>query len=178
MQDTHPIHSAKAALGALAVAVAALSFVVSTASAGPAAPSPAAGTIHVYLVNTSLNPNAANQVLITGSFSDHGTGKKGTFHLAKGTITVNNSAIAAIIKSPTWGTSYPSSCSFDGVARGPVTIVSGTGAYLGITGSLSFTLTEAGQGPMLKNGKCNEANNAQAVAQDLIGVGSGNVSFK
>jgi hypothetical protein len=47
-----------------------------------------------------------------------------------------------------------------------------------ITGSLTFTLTEAGQGPLLNNGKCNEANNAQAVAQYLIGIGSGNVSFK
>jgi hypothetical protein len=162
----------------LAVAATALSFVVSTASAGPVGPSPAAGTIHVYLVNTSLNPNAANDILITGSFSDHGTGKKGTWDLAKGTVTVNNSAIAAIIKSPNWGTSYPSSCSFDGVAEGPVTIVSGTGAYVGITGKLSITLTEAAQGPLLKNGKCNDPNNAPAVAQDLIGVGSGYVSFK
>jgi hypothetical protein len=129
-------------------------------------------------VNTSLNPNARNDVLITGSFSDHGTGKKGTWDLAKGTIVVNNAAIGAIVKSPNWGTSYASSCSFDGVAKGLVTIVSGTGAYAGVKGSLSFTLTEAGQGPRLKNGECNEANNAPAVAQDLIGMGSGNVSFK
>lgn len=59
-----------------------------------------------------------------------------------------------------------------------MTIVSGTGAYMRITGSLTFTLTEAGQGPLLNNGKCNEASNAQAVAQYLIGIGSGNVSFK
>jgi hypothetical protein len=106
------------------------------------------------------------------------TGKKGIWDLAKGTVTVNNSAIVAIIKSPTWGTSHASSCSFDGVAKGLVTIVSGTGAYMRITGSLTFTLTEAGQGPLLNNGKCNEASNAQAVAQYLIGIGSGNVSFK
>ncbi len=178
MRHAYPTNRVKAALVGLTVTAAAVSFAVSTASAGSAAPNPAAGTINVYLVNTSLNPNASNEILITGSFSDHGTGKKGTWHLAKGTITVNNSAIAAIIKSPSWGTSYASSCSFDGVAKGPVTIVSGTGAYVGITGSLSFTLTEAGQGPRLKNGKCNEANNAQAVAQDLIGTGSGTVSFK
>jgi hypothetical protein len=48
MQDVYPIHRAKAALGGLVIAAAALSFVVSTASAGPAGPSPAAGTIHVY----------------------------------------------------------------------------------------------------------------------------------
>jgi len=129
-------------------------------------------------VNTSLNPNANNDILITGSFSDYGTGKKGTWHLAKGTITVDNSAIGAITKSPNWGTSYASSCSFDGVAKGLVTIVSGTGSYAGITGSLSFILTEAGQDPRLKNGKCNEANNAQAVAHDVIGTASGTVSFK
>jgi len=178
MQHADSVHRVKAALVGIAVTAAAASLAVSTASAGSAAPKPGAGTIHVYLVNTSLNPNAANDILITGSFSDHGTGKKGTWSLAKGTITVNNAAVGAIVNSPTWGTSYTSSCSFDGVAKGPVTIVSGTGAYVGITGSLSFTLTEAGQGPLLKNGKCNDANNAQAVAQDLIGVGSGNVSFK
>ena len=50
------------------------------------------------------------------------------------------------------GTSYVSSCSFDGVARGPVTIVSGTGSNVGITGRLTFTLTEAGQGTRLKTG--------------------------
>jgi len=111
---------------------------------------PAAGTINVYLVNTSLNPKASNDILITGSFSDHGMAKKGTWHLANGTITVNNSAIATITKSPNWGTSHASSCSFDGVAKGPVTIVSGTGSYVGITGSLTLTLTEAGQGLLLK----------------------------
>src|SRR5579863_5407681 len=162
MQDAYPIHRVKAALVGFAVTAAAFSCAVSTASAGSAASKPAAGTIHVYLVNTSLNPNARNDILITGSFSDQGAGKKGTWDLAKGTITVNNAAVGVITKSPNWGTSYASSCSFDGVAKGPVTIVSGTGAYAGITGSLTFTLTEAGQGPRLKNGNCNEANNAPA----------------
>ena len=98
MQDAYPIHRVKAALVGFAVTAAAFSFAVPATSAGAAAPKPAAGTIHVYLVNISLNPNARNDVLITGSFSDHGTGKKGTWELAKGTIIVNNAAVGAIIK--------------------------------------------------------------------------------
>jgi len=39
-------------------------------------------------------------------------------------------------------------------------------------------LTEAGEGSLLKNGECNQSNNAPAVAEDLIGTGSGKVSFK
>jgi hypothetical protein len=35
-----------------------------------------------------------------------------------------------------------------------------------------------GQGSLLKDGKCNEANNAPALAEYLIGIGSGNVSFR
>ena len=98
MQDVNPIHRAKAALGGLVIAAAALSFVVSTASAGPAGPSPAAGTIHVYLVNTSLNPNAANDILITGSFSDHAPARRafGTLPRALSpSITVRSSPLSS-----------------------------------------------------------------------------------
>jgi hypothetical protein len=178
MRVANPVRRVKAVLVGFAFTAVAISFAVSTASAGSMTPKPVAGTIHVYLVNTSLNPSARNTILITGAFSDHGTGKKGTWDLAKGTIVVDNSAVGAIVNSPKWGTSYAASCSFDGVAKGPVTIISGTGAYAGITGRLAFTLTEAGQGSLLKDGKCNEANNAPALAEYLIGIGSGNVSFR
>ncbi|MGA3218355.1 MAG: hypothetical protein ABSE77_04625 [Acidimicrobiales bacterium] len=177
MRGRKPIHGIKAFVW-LGVSATSVALVISAASAAAPAMKPAAGTIHVYLVDTSLNPNARNNILITGAFSDHGTGKNGIWVLTEGIIKVNNSAVAAIAKSPNWGTSYAASCSFDGVARGPVIIVSGTGAYAGITGSLAFTLTEAGEGSLLKNGECNQSNNAPAVAEDLIGTGSGKVSFK
>ncbi len=177
MRVGNPIRGIKALVW-LGVTATSVALVISAASAAAPAMKPEAGTIHVYLVNTSLNPNARNNVLITGAFSDHGTGKNGIWALTEGTIKVNNAAVAAIAKSPNFGTSYAASCSFDGVARGPVIIVSGTGAYVGITGTLAFTLTEAGEGSLLKNGNCNPSSNAPAVAEDLIGTGSGKVSFK
>jgi hypothetical protein len=168
-----PVHRVRAAVVG---AVAATVVVASGVSAASTASRPAAGTIHVYIVNTSSS-TAPNNVLITGAFSDHGTGKHGTFRLTRGTITANNSKLGAILTSPSFGTFYRASCSFSGVAKGTVPIVSGTGAYAGIKGSITATATEAEQGSLLKNGKCNESNNAPAVAQDIIITGSGKVSF-
>jgi hypothetical protein len=178
MRARSPIGRVNAVLVGFAVAAGTGGFVVSAASAGPTAPLPASGTIQVYLVNTALNPATPNTVIITGAFSDHGSGKGGTWHLSKGTISLDASKLKAITSSPNFGTFYAASCSFRGVAKGPVTIVSGTGAYAGITGSLVATETVAEQGSLLTNGKCNEANNAPAVAQALIVTGSGTVAFK
>jgi len=162
---------------AVAVAVATpVPFIVSDTSAASTAAGPAAGTVHVYIVNTSLSPTAPNSILITGAFSDHGHAKHGVWHLTKGTITVNNSAFGAV-NSPSFGTSYPASCSSTGVATGTEPIVSGTGAYAAIKGSLTATVTEADQGSLLKSGKCDESKTAPEVAHDLIVIGSGKVSF-
>jgi hypothetical protein len=174
-----PIHRVRVVVG-VAVAVAATVVPVvapGVSAASTTASKPKAGTIHVYIVNTSISSTAPNNVLITGAFSDHGTGKHGTFHLTKGTITFNNSKLGAILNSPSFGTFYAASCSFSGVAKGAVPIVSGTGAYAGIKGSIAATVTSAEQGSLLKNGKCNQSSNAPAVAQDLIVTGSGKVSF-
>jgi hypothetical protein len=178
MRIAKPVRRAKAVLIGFVVTATAVPLAVSAASGVGAAARPAAGTIHIYLLNSSTNPSTPNSVLIAGAFSDHGTGKKGTWHLSKGTITFNTSSINAVVSSSNFGTSNDASCSFYGVAKGEVPIVSGTGAYTGITGSLVATITEAGEGSLLKNGKCNEANNAPVVAQDLIITGVGNVSFK
>ena len=169
------VHRVRAVV--IAVAVGAAVVVASGVSAASTASKPAAGTIHVYIVNTSLSSTAPNNVLITGAFADHGTGKHGTFHLTRGTITANNSRLGAIVSSPSFGTFYRASCSFSGVAKGTVPIVSGTGAYARIKGSITATVYEAQQGSLLKNGKCNESNSAPAIAQDMIVTGSGKVSF-
>lgn len=178
MPVPRPIRRTSATLAALAVSGAASLLAISAASAGSTGTQPAGGTVHIYLVNTSLNPAARAQVLITGAFSDHGSGKGGTWTLTRGTITLDASKLKAIANSPTFGTSYPASCSFAGVAKGPITILGGTGAYKGISGSMVATETVAGEGSLLKNGQCNQANNAPAVAQFLMVTGSGTVSFK
>jgi hypothetical protein len=58
-----------------------------------------------------------------------------------------------------------------------VPIVKGTGAYMGIKGTFAGTLTIAGQGALLANGKCNTANNAPDVASVFQVSASANVSF-
>ena len=46
----------------------------------------------------------------------------------------------------------------------PVTVVKGTKAYAGITGTLTVTVSFAELGPKTKKGSCNQSNNAQPVA--------------
>jgi hypothetical protein len=173
-------HRLWAVFGGFVIAATAVTLTASGAfaSAASTASKPAGGTIHVYLVNTGLNPSVPANILITGAFSDHGTGKGATWHLARGTITLNPSKLKAILNSPSFGNFYAASCSFDGAAEAKVPVVSGTGAYKGITGSIGATAFEAEQGSLLKNGKCNTSNNAPALAGDAIIIGSGKVTFK
>ena len=65
--------------------------------------------------------------------------------MTKGSITFDASKLKAITNSSNFGTFYPASCSFQGVASGTVTVVGGTGAYAGITGSLTASETVAEQ---------------------------------
>lgn len=172
------IDRARAVVVGIAVVLTAtvVPFVVSGVSAASTASAPAAGTIHFSLVNTSVNSNAPGKVLITGAFSDHGTSHGPTLHLTKGTITGSISKLQALLSSRSFGTFYKASCSFSGVGKVAIPVVSGTGAYAGVKGNLNVTVTDAAQGSLLKSGKCNEANNAPEVASQLIITGSGKVS--
>ena len=163
--------------GVVVIGTTAVPFLASGASAASSASTPAAGTIHVYIVNTSLSSTAPSKILITGAFGDHGLGKHGVWHLTRGTITVNNAKLRAITSSPGFRTFYPASCSYSGAAKGKVPIVSGTGAYAGINGSLTATVIEAEQASLLRNGKCNASDSAPLVAADLIATAAGKVSF-
>jgi hypothetical protein len=192
MISVHSPRRARAAVVGVTVATAVAAVTVVSASASVAASTsvaaarsgaasasarPGAGVIHIVLVNTSLDTAAPTQVLITGAFSDHGTGKHGTWHLTRGTITVNASALKAVIASPSFGTFYTRSCSFSGSATGRTPIVGGTGAYAGIHGTLTVTETNAEEGSLRASGACNTSSSAPAVAEDLVVTGSGRVSF-
>jgi len=171
-----PVHRVAAVLVGVGLAAGAVVFAATGASAGSTASRPAAGTIHVFGVNTSLT-SSTTEVLITGAFSDHGAGKQSTWHLTKGAITFNTSKLNATLNSPSFGTFYPASCSFSGVAKVAVPIRSGTKAYAGIKGTITVTATVAEEGSLLKNGKCNEASNAPLVGVAAILTGFGKVSF-
>ena len=124
LRTIRPVHRVAAVLVGVGLAAGAVVFAATGASAGSTASRPAAGTIHVFGVNTSLT-SSTTEVLITGAFSDHGAGKQSTWHLTKGAITFNTSKLNATLNSPSFGTFYPASCSFSGVAKVAVPILCG-----------------------------------------------------
>jgi len=161
------------AAAALLGALTALSIPAAAFASTPATP---AGVIHVYVTDSSTQSND-HKILITGAFSDHGTGNQATFYLTKGWIYLNLAGVQKILHSSSFGSFNAASCSYWGSTPITVPIVKGTGAYTGIKGTFTGTLTLAGQGSLLANGKCNMANTAPNVASAFQVSASANVSF-
>lgn len=149
---------------------------VLAAVAGPASAAPS-GAIGVW-----VTPNAnggGGKVVLTGAIADYGTLKPATSSgatskntnsnykllvLSKGTILVNGSQLnqAANNVQPTVNTT---NCSLSASVSAPVQIVSGTGAYSGVTGTVNLTEVFAGIAPRKANGSCNENANPKPGAQ-------------
>jgi hypothetical protein len=98
------------------------------------------------------------------------------FILKKGTIFFNTQQVDAAQNNnntqPT--TENSTTCSFTFVTTEPATIISGTKAYVGITGSFTVTLSFAAVLPM-KNGKCNMNANPTATIGSV--TANGTVSY-
>jgi hypothetical protein len=139
---------------------------------------PAGGVVHVYEDDSSLTTNLGN-IILTGAINDHGKDRqgvagKGTINklvLTKGTFEVDTSKLT--LNPPL----DAKACTLAGSSTGPVSIVagSGTGAYRGVRGTVTTTVTIVGVLPK-KNGKCN--TNAAPVAGFSWVKGSGRVSFQ
>lgn len=118
---------------------------------GPAAAAvkPAGGVIHVYEVDSSL-----------------------TSTTGKGTFEVNTSKLHSDPRLD------PKTCTFAGSSTGPVSIVagSGTGAYRGLRGTTTTTVTTAGVLTKLTSGECN--GKATPIAGFAWVRASGKVSFR
>ena len=142
----------------------------------------------------ALNGTVA-KVLITGAIGDYGraikinkadkrdvSGAYSRLVLHEGTIIADGAALQKEIQI---GEDHAhinlKSCSLQGSVSAPVQIVSGTGAYAGITGTIkvTFTLAELGEtyhsGP--RQGQCNTKTGGP-VAQFATVRGSGNVTFR
>lgn len=175
---------------ALLTKVAAASVVVTGAltfaSQAAFGQSSSAGAVNVW-VTPSQSSNGHGKILFTGAIGDYGTtrtvnasGKassKGNYGLAilsKGTILVNLSQFNAATNNAN-PTPNSSNCSVSFSTSAPVQIVRGTGAYAGITGSVTFNADFAGIFPKTGNGSCN--GNANPKAQFITITGSGTVSF-
>ena len=83
--DPTTLHDMKTTLTAAAALIGALTGLSIPAAAFASTPATPAGVIHVYVTDSSTQGND-HKILITGAFSDHGTGNQATFYLTKGWI--------------------------------------------------------------------------------------------
>ena len=122
--------------------------------------------------------------MLTGAFADAGDfgapSSAGTIELrlSKGTIKVDDSAGAAkegAIFAHIAKHLNPSTCGLSVSYSAPARLLSGTGAYAGIRGTVTLTTRDAGVFPKTKTGTCNA--NANPTGFIDTGTGSGSVSM-
>jgi hypothetical protein len=160
------------------------------------ASTPSGGTVHVF--DYGDGAGVGSTVVLTGAIGD--TGSADSID-ANGTPDPENNTevILALVQGSfrisvvgldkKIGSAFskfapnPSTCSGYLSVTGAVPIVagSGTGAYTGISGGFTLTLTFAEIGPKYGSGKnegqCNTSNNAESVGMAMMVTGSGTVSF-
>lgn len=184
-----PHHRLAAKTGILlAAAGASLYLAAATFGAGGGS----GGTVHVF-ITPSLTGKGGGTIILAGAIGDYGKGTKanaagqpdpnGTYSLSKlhyGSILLNTTPLRRAINLGIQRARPDlASCSLQGSTSATVPIVSGTGQYAGISGSIraEFTFAEvAGRYTKgAKKGTCNLA--AGPVAQWASIVGTGTVSF-
>ncbi len=163
------------------ITIAALTGALALAACGGASAASPGGVVHIY----DVNPGTTNRgsIVITGAIGDSGTDQSGVsananrIVLSKGSFDVDTTAIQKkfSIAKPTGS---PTNCAVVLAATAPATLFDGTGAYKGITGTVSITIASAAVLPKTSNGKCDESPNAVAVGEVTISQGSGTITFK
>jgi hypothetical protein len=123
------------------------------------------GMEHIWVSNFSPKTGKPTAFIGSGLFTDAGKTAGGKLTLSKGNILVDKSKLTMRFKF------NAKTCLLTGTFGGKIGFLSGTGAYKGISGTLSAGGTAVAVLPRLKNGKCNEASSA--VPLETIGVISG-----
>lgn len=172
---------------ALATAATVTGVGASVALGAGSSSAPAGGPIHVFV--QPGNGQGNGKILITGAIGDYGATHKAsssggknyaTATLKKGTITFDLTAITAKANHAT-PTFDKATCSASFSESAPVPVVSGTGLYAGIHGTVRLTESFGFIGSTYKSGskkgKCNLSNSAPTVAQMGEVYGTGTVSF-
>jgi hypothetical protein len=147
------------------------------------------GAVQVW-VTPSLTGNGGGKVMVTGALADYGAGQttntagkadtKGTYKrlvLKHGTIFINATKFVTANRNANPTMYNKSDCSAVIDVSAPVAIVSGTGAYAGITGSVNLTARYAFILPKTKKGACNVSSSAIPIDQYGVVTGSGTVKF-
>ncbi|MCU1362989.1 MAG: hypothetical protein JWM55_817 [Acidimicrobiaceae bacterium] len=177
-----------------AVLIGALSMSVSTsmASAGTLK----SGTVHVF--DYGDGEGVGSTVVLTGVIGDMGSAdsidangtpdpQKNTeviLSLVRGSFKISVVALDKKINQA-FNTFHANSSTCSGFVSAsgsaPVVAGSGTGAYAGITGSITLNFSLAVIGAKYASGKhkgqCNESNNSPSIGQAELVTGSGTVSF-
>jgi hypothetical protein len=178
-----------ALIAALLAAVTAGVAVAATATGPPTA----VATINV--LSTSSGLGGGGKVIITGGIGDHGTGysanaagkrdPNGSYQdliLSKGTILLNKTKLDdAINRAYQKLVVNSATCSTQVAGSGALPIVSGTGAYTGVSGTVHISLAADFILPRYKSGKhagkCNESNAATPTSSLQVVYGKGTVEF-
>jgi hypothetical protein len=156
------------------MAGAAVTVAAALVIAGAAMATTSTGTEHFSFIQTATSGNQnLYSAIATGDFTAGGTallpsGKPGTVRFSGGTITIT------VKPGKPKSTANLKLCLQTYADSGKYTIVSGTGAYKGISGSGKFTLKFTDVGPIV-NGKC--ATKANAVANQGIVTANGPVTL-
>ena len=146
---------------------------------------PTGGAVRFFVVPGHAQGDGT--IVIAGAIGDYGKttpiDKKGMGEalLQNGTFQVNLSAMVKKLNSSKPIIANTTTCSFVFGATAPITLLNGTGAYKGISGTMMLTETFAGYGPFFTTGahkgKCNTSNSATPLAQYGSVEGVGTVKF-
>jgi hypothetical protein len=157
-------------------AAAAVMGLTLPAGASPAVPHSAAlvtGIEHFQLLGTSATSNRLN-ILAWGPFSATGTDFESTSNSATGTdvAKVNGGSFKITHTFKSEKQSFnPKTCFLSVVGKGTYKLSGGTGAYKGLSGSGSFTLTVYAIAARTKKGVCNENANPIGYQQVVNAAG-------
>jgi hypothetical protein len=159
----------------------------SVALAAGSSKTPAGGSIQLFV--QPGQGQGSGKVVFTGAVGDYGTsspttssGDKdyGTATLKKGTIKIDLTAITQKVDKAN-PTIDNATCSGSLTETAASPIVSGTGLYAGIHGTVQITESFGFIGSTYtsgaKKGQCNQSSSAPTLAEMGIVYGSGSVSF-
>jgi len=128
--------------------------------------------------------SSSQEVVITGAFADAGqltiTGPVNTLTLSRGSIvldmTAGGKAETALFNHLT-AIMNPKTCGVNGSYKASVKMVSGTGFYQGISGSVSVTTQEIGVLPKSADGSCNLSTSVAPIGFLSVASGIGTASI-
>lgn len=166
---------------ALAVCGASLAPAATAATEG--------GAIQVWITPTP-NGQGGGRVLITGAIGDYGVAQnanasgtldpKGTYKklvLESGTILIDTTRFIAATRNANPDSFNKSNCSAVTRVSGAVPIVSGTGAYTGISGALNLAAARATIFPKTSSGACNTNESATPASFYFTVSGTGTETY-